>query len=64
MSTFLIEGVRHLDPEEEPPVFAEVEKTIVKVQQRASDLFGHHVSFPVWIGTVGSTSSGSHRPSF
>jgi len=40
MSTVLIEGVLHLNPEEKPTLFAEVEKTIEKIQQRSFDLFG------------------------
>jgi HSP20 family protein len=39
MSTVLIERVRHLNGKERPPVFAEVEKTIKKIQQRAFSLF-------------------------
>ena len=38
MSTVSIERVRHLNGEK-PPVFAEVEKTIDKIQQRAFSLF-------------------------
>lgn len=39
MSTVLIERVRRLNPEEKPSVFAEVENTIEKIQQRAFNLF-------------------------
>jgi HSP20 family molecular chaperone IbpA len=35
MSTILIERVRHSNGKEKPPVFAEAEKTIEKIQQRA-----------------------------
>ena len=38
MSTVLIERIRHLNGEK-PPVFAEVERTIDKIQQRAFSLF-------------------------
>ncbi len=39
MSTVSIERVRHFNQEEKPPVFAEVERTIDKIQQRAFSLF-------------------------
>ncbi len=39
MSTISIERVRHLDGKEKPPAFAEVERTIDKIQQRAFSLF-------------------------
>ena len=38
MSTVLIERIRHLNGEK-PPVFAEVERTIDKIQKRAFSLF-------------------------
>lgn len=46
MSTVSIERIRHLNPEEKPPVFAEVEKTIEKIQQRAFKLFEHRGGLP------------------
>ena len=39
MSTVSIERVRHLNQKEKPTVFAEVERTIDKIQQRAFSLF-------------------------
>ncbi len=39
MSTVSIERVRHLNQKEKPPVFAEVERTIDKIRQRAFSLF-------------------------
>jgi HSP20 family molecular chaperone IbpA len=39
MSTVLIERVRHSNGKEKPPAFAEVERTIDKIQQRAFSLF-------------------------
>ena len=39
MPTVSIERVRHLNQKEKPPVFAEVERTIDKIQQRAFSLF-------------------------
>ena len=39
MSTVSIERVQHLDEKEKPPAFAEVERTIDKIQQRAYSLF-------------------------
>jgi HSP20 family molecular chaperone IbpA len=46
LSTVLIERVRHLNQEEKPLVFAEVEKTIEKIQQRAFNLFGQRGGLP------------------
>jgi|SRR5579864_2888051 len=46
MSTVLIERVRHSNPEQKPPAFAEVEKTIEKIQQRAFNLFGQRGRLP------------------
>jgi HSP20 family molecular chaperone IbpA len=39
MSTVLIKRVRHLNGGAKPPAFAEVEKTIEKIQRRAYNLF-------------------------
>jgi HSP20 family molecular chaperone IbpA len=46
LSTVLIERVRHLNQEEKPLVFAEVEKTIEKIQPRAFNLFGQRGGLP------------------
>ncbi len=46
MSTVSIERVRHLNPEEKPPVFAEVAKTIEKIQERAFNLFEQRGGLP------------------
>ncbi len=41
MSTVSIERVRHLNPQEKPPAFAEVEKTVEKIQEKAFNFFEH-----------------------
>lgn len=46
MSTVSIERVRHLNGREKPPVFADVEKTIEKIQQRAFSLFEQRGELP------------------
>jgi HSP20 family molecular chaperone IbpA len=46
MSTVSIERVRHLNGREKPPVFADVEKTIKKIQQRAFSLFEQRGELP------------------
>jgi HSP20 family molecular chaperone IbpA len=46
MSTVLIERVRHWNGKEKPPVVAELEKTIEKVQQRAFRLFEQRGELP------------------
>jgi hypothetical protein len=55
MSTVLIiERVRHLGGSEKPPVFAEVEKTIAKIQRRAFWHFEQRGELP------GSNATHSH----
>jgi len=46
MSTVSIERVRHLNPKEKPPAFAEVEKTVEKIQERAFNFFEHRGGLP------------------
>jgi HSP20 family molecular chaperone IbpA len=46
MSNVLIERVQQLGTEEKPPVFAQLEKTIEKIQQRAFSLFEQRGGLP------------------
>lgn len=46
MSNVLIERTRHLHGKEKPPIFAEVEKTIEKIKQRAFSLFEQRGELP------------------
>src|SRR5579872_3171696 len=46
MSTVSIDRVRHLNAREKPQVFADVEKTIKKIQRRAFSLFEQRGELP------------------